>query len=143
MIQQFVNKDINDIMELWISYQNECTVFSKQVIVANYESQMRSYLEQDVLFYYEIEGKIIGYISLSPQFEIETIFVLPNYRRSGIGSALCDRVTEKFDLAHVFIDELNNELAEFFAVNSFALAGRRQLNDKPHLIFAYFEDEKH
>lgn len=125
MIKHFVNTEINAVMELWIEAMS---VNHSTEIMRRYQPMMKEFMETDVLYVYEIEGAIIGFIAIDPQMTLRFIAVTLQHRGMGVGEALVDHCVRHYKQVSVILDKSQLKLTEFFARCGFVLVGQNSGN---------------
>lgn len=142
MIKKFNTGMIDQVMSLWISYQQEKYVEPHQV-VAQYERVMKRYLEDEVILVDMEKDVCIGYIVLTQRLGIDFIYVHPDYRRKQHGTQLVEQAIQSFKQLHVILSHQQKDLIEFFSVNSFAITQTQEKNHHSQLVMVNIKDIKH
>ena len=73
----------------------------------------------------ELDGRIVGYISVKQRFQIYHLFVAEQHQGKGIAKKLWSHITEKFGLSKYFVR------SSLYAIPAWRLALSRQARYKP------------
>ena len=123
MLRRYIDRDLDDLLEVW--YQ--ASVIAHHFMDEEFFAAERVAIQSDHLpiadtWVYEIEGKVVGFVSLLGH-NVGAIFVHPAMQRKGIGRSLMDHARslcgplqlEVFKANHVgraFYDQYGFEVVE-------------------------------
>jgi len=90
MIRKYGDHDLEDLLEVW----HQASVIAHHFMDAEFFAREREAIQNDHLliadtWVYELEGKVVGFISLLGH-QVGAIFVHPAMQRKGIGRSLMD-----------------------------------------------------
>ncbi len=125
MIRQFEMKDLTQVLEIWLKTTIEAHPFiDPGYFLNNYQSFQEDHLLKSQSQVYEIDGKIVGFVSIKQDMVVTTINVDPDYRLNGIGEALMNHLLNKFQQVTVkcFLD--NAGALAFFTKLGFELVDK-------------------
>lgn len=124
MIRSFITRDLNDTMSIWLESSIASHPFiESSYFVKNYEKFMREQLLENKSFVYELDGKIVGFISVKENMVIAALNVAKEYQKKRIGEKLLDYAIEKYQQLSVEVYRENKEASEFFTDNGFVVLG--------------------
>jgi putative acetyltransferase len=90
MIRKYIEKDIEEIMNVWIQASNLAHPFLDYAFAEKSENDIRNiYMPIAETWVYEENNSVIGFISMIGN-EIGGLFVLPDSQSNGIGTKLVD-----------------------------------------------------
>ncbi len=144
MIRPFNTGDLSITMEIWLDSSIKAHPFiDRNYFVMSYEKFMRDQLLANKSFVYEIEGKVVAFISIQENMTIAAINVAWDYRNKGIGEKLLDFAIEKYQQLNVELFRDNTDTIEFFTDNGFEVLGLSEHNETPYemVIMAYQQDQ--
>lgn len=125
MIRPFLMKDLNSVMDIWLrSCVKAYPFLNKQQIIELYEPFQTDHLLQSQSNVLEIDGKIVGFISIKQTMEISALYVDPQVWRQGVGEKLLDFLFTKYHRLHCKVYEKNTIGLNFFGKNGFSYATR-------------------
>jgi len=113
--RQMQQEDINAVGNLWkYVYKEKHPTMSDEELDKLHNSMQTKYFQNAVAasmgYVYEIDGKIIGFITLEPNrkdpYYIDNLYVCPRYRRRGVAKKLIKKLQKIYDYLslHVFED---------------------------------------
>ena len=97
-------------------------------------------------FVYEIEGKVVAFISIQENMTIAAINVAWDYQKAKVGGKwrkMLDFAIEKYQQLNVELFRDNTDAIEFFTDNGFEVLGLSEHNETPYemVIMAYQQDQ--
>ena len=126
MIRSLADKDLDEVMEIWLSGNLQAHPFIPTSYWKGKEALVRRLL-LDAEVYVFIENKrVAGFIGLSGKGYIEGLFVHAAYRRKGIGKALLDFCAHKFSELSLFVYEENKAALGFYFQNGFSVQKKQK-----------------
>lgn len=125
MIRAYRADDLEQIMPLWL----ESTTLAHPFIAPRYwhesaELVRECYLPQSQTWVYEIDGAIVGFISVMEQRFIGALFVEQIWHGKGIGAALMAHVQQRFNLLSLEVYEQNLRACAFYRKHGFTAVQR-------------------
>ena len=119
MLKPFEKNDIDVIMKIWkdnnISFQS---FISNDYWVNNYIKYRDMFLNNKIYVYTEAT-KILAFIAINDEGEIENIQVLPQIQREGIGEILVDKLKKENQSLLVRVYKKNDNALLFFKALGF------------------------
>lgn len=120
MIRPTNSRDLKTIMEIWLNTMIESHPFLQPTIFLDqYETFMRAHMLEHKSFVYELDGKIIGFISVNEQMMISALSVTTSHQQKGFGEKLLDYAIEKYNVLHAQIYRDNTNALNFLLDNGF------------------------
>ena len=117
-------KDLNRVMEIWLNTSIEAHPFlDAQYFIDNYQSFFEDHLLRSQSQVYEIDGKIVGFVSIKQDMFVTTINVDKDYRLSGVGESLIQALLDKFQAIHVKCFLKDADSLAFFTKCGFEVSG--------------------
>ena len=105
MIREYVQEDIDQIIEIWHRSSTVAHPFLDSGFVSKVRNDMRQlYIPNSKTWVYESGNSIVAFISMHDN-EIGGLFVLPQYQSKGIGSELVDFVKKGHHVIEVEVFE--------------------------------------
>lgn len=108
MIRKYEDRDLEELLDAWYSASEVAHPFLDEAFFEQERQDIANiYLPNAETWVYELEGVVVGFISLIGN-EVGGIFVDPRFHRQGIGRALIDeaRRTRNVLELDVFKDNL-------------------------------------
>lgn len=101
MIRPFKMADLTRVMEIWIQTMPLSHPFFTPTHFINlYSEFQKEQLLKSQTHVYEIEGKIVGFISIRQDMEITAVCVDKLFQKQGIGEKMLDFIINKFQKVH-------------------------------------------
>jgi putative acetyltransferase len=120
MIRKYEDSDIDEVMEIWLSSTIDAHNFiDKEYWEKAYQIVKERYLPNSKTLVYQIESKIVGFISVISCDTIGALFIDKNFQRQGIGKKMVDEVKRNFDLLSVSVYQKNLNASEFYKKQNF------------------------
>lgn len=88
---------------------------------------LNEYFHHVLLNKYVIDQQIVGFLGTNDD-NIEMLFILPEYRRSGIGKALLDFAVKQLQIYKVDVNEQNLQAVNFYQKMGFHAVSRSELD---------------
>lgn len=130
MIRPFEMKDLNAVMDIWLRNTIDAHPFiDKMYFINNYQKFQEDHLLRSQSQVYELDGKIVGFVSIKQDMVITTINVDKPYRMSGIGEALINTLFKKFHQITVKCYLENSDALAFFHKSGFEVVGHETDSD--------------
>lgn len=122
MIRKLAERDIDEIMEIWLEGNIQAHYFIPQDYWKSCESAVRELLPQAEVYVYEDKdsGRISGFIGLNGE-HIEGIFVRGTERSSGIGGRLIGYVKECRNSLSLNVYRKNGRAYKFYLREGFTV----------------------
>ena len=125
MIRPLVTKDLGRVMDIWLRTNIDSHPFiDQQYFLSNYQPFMEEQMIESKSFIYEIEGNIVGFISILENMFISGLNVDTDYQDNGIGEALLDFAIDKYKQLSVSCFSENESAADFFLENGFEIVDK-------------------
>lgn len=114
-------KDLDNIMEIWLKSNIEAHNFVDKNYWINNFDLVKSMIKESEIYIYEENNKILGFIGLSENY-IAGIFIDKEFRNKGIGKNLLDYAKDKKDKLYLNVFEKNNKAMNFYIKNQFIIS---------------------
>lgn len=116
MIRPFEMRDLNAVLDIWLRTTIAAHPFiEKEHFLAGFQTFQEDHLLRSQSQVYEIEGKVVGFVSIKQDMTVTAINVDFPYRKSGIGEALMNRLIDKFQQISVKCYMENIDALGFFS----------------------------
>ncbi len=120
MIRPFQMKDLSRVLEIWLNSSIEGHPFlNESHFLVSYEEFQKDHLLKSQSTVYELDGEVIGFISIKQTMELSAINIDPKYQNNGFGEKLLDHMKEKFALMYISIFSENTKAFDFLVKNGF------------------------
>ncbi|MFA5527124.1 MAG: N-acetyltransferase [Peptostreptococcales bacterium] len=120
MIRRFMEKDLDEVMAIWLSTTIKAHHFIDEDYWRRAEEVVRSeYIPQAVTYVYLKDEKVVGFVSILSEDTIGALFIDEKYQSRGIGSQLIDYVKTCYNLLAVSVYEKNRKALEFYKSHDF------------------------
>ena len=121
MIRKHIEKDLEQILNVWYHSSTLAHPFLKFEFVEKVKSDMRNiYIPDSDTWVYEKDLEIVGFISMIGN-EIGGLFVMPSILGKGIGTQLVNFVSENHKNLEVEVFEKNKIGRAFYDKHGFRL----------------------
>ncbi len=118
MIREFNNKDLDDVMKIWLDTNTNAHDFiPKSYWLDNYE-EVRRMLPDAEIFIYETDETIQGFIGLMDDY-IAGIFIDSECQSQGIGKALLDQAKKVHSNLSLQVYKNNEGAVRFYIREGF------------------------
>lgn len=143
MIRQFQMKDLNAVLDIWLKTTIEAHPFiDPSYFLENYQNFQEDHLLKSQSQVYEIDGKIVGFVSIKQDMVVTTINVLKEYRHNGIGEKLMNFLVDKFHQVTVKCYlENSNALAFFHKIGFEAVSNETDEVNHKELVVLHLNDQ--
>ncbi len=128
-ITNILKEEYPNVMQVWEAsvrathhfLKEEDILFFRKLIPEQYLDAVRLYAVRDA------ENIILGFLGVSDN-HIEMLFIHPDTRGKGIGSALLNYAVNELDLRKVDVNEQNGQAVVFYLHKGFSITGRSELD---------------
>ncbi len=121
MIRQYVDKDLEGMLEVWDAASAIAHPFlPADFMAAERENIPNLYLPISETWVYEGDAQVQGFIALIGN-EVGGLFVHPKHQRKGIGGALMDQARKRCETLEVEVFTANAIGRSFYAKYGFVL----------------------
>lgn len=128
MISKAENKDIDDIMNIWLNENISAHDFiPKEYWEKNFNGVKSAILSAEV-YVYKIDNKICGFIGLEENY-IAGIFVKKEFQRKGIGKALIDYAKQIRKVLTLNVYKKNTGAVDFYKREGFYISTDNTFED--------------
>ncbi|ENX17097.1 hypothetical protein F895_01032 [Acinetobacter sp. CIP 64.2] len=128
MIIKATQHDHSTLIEIWEKSVRATHDFLPETMISELKPLiLNEYFHHVTLHKYVIEHKIVGFLGCSSD-NIEMLFILPEYRRSGIGKALLDFAVKQLQIYKVDVNEQNLQAVNFYQKMGFHTVSRSELD---------------
>lgn len=120
MIRKFKNDDITKVMNIWTKGNFEANYFiDKDYWLLKYNETKQKILSESDTYVFIKDDQIIGFISVLDKTKINSIFILKNFQRQGIGRKLINFCKERYDKLYLDVYEKNINAVLFHVAMGF------------------------
>lgn len=128
MIIKATQQDHSTLLEIWEKSVRATHDFLPEAMIHQLKPLiMNEYFHHVQLNKYMIDQQIVGFLGTSDD-NIEMLFILPEYRRSGIGQALVNFAIQQLHIYKVDVNEQNIQAVNFYKKIGFQTIGRSELD---------------
>ncbi|RYZ21398.1 MAG: GNAT family N-acetyltransferase [Chitinophagaceae bacterium] len=118
--------DFEEILEVWESSVRATHFFLREEDIIRFRALIPRYVELlDLYCTRDADGAISGFLGTAGG-KIEMLFIRPDQRGKGIGSALLRFAVHDLGLRHVDVNEQNGQARTFYLHAGFRIAGRSE-----------------
>ena len=129
MIRKIENKDIDKIMNIWLTSTIKAHDFiPKEYWESNYNTVKDVYIPMSETFVYEDEEDIKGFISIINNEFIGALFVDTSYQGGGIGKQLINYVIYRYKKLNLAVYKENKKSVKFYLDRGFKII-QEQVNE--------------
>ena len=119
MIREYQNSDIDAVLDVWAQASQLAHPFLTAEFFAKERASIRDvYMPNARSWVYEIDGQIVGFVSLVGN-EVGALFVRPDRHRAGVGGALLSAARERHQMLEVEVFKANSIGRSFYAKYGF------------------------
>lgn len=123
MIRQLEEKDINQVMSIWLETNIRAHDFIEEKYWNdNFENVKKEIINAEV-YVYEENKHIQGFVGIIEGY-IAGIFVKENMQRNGIGKLLIDRCKQKYEELTLRVYEKNESAISFYKKQNFYIENK-------------------
>lgn len=123
MIRKFQKSDINGVMQIWLSGNEDAHSFIPKEYWHSNFSMVKDQILQAEVFVYETDGQIQGFIGIVEEY-ITGIFVDRKYRSHGIGKQLLDYAKQTHKTLSLSVYQKNKRAAAFYLREGFSITSK-------------------
>ena len=138
MIRKMEEKDIPDVLQIWLETNIEAHSFiDKEYWTGNYE-MVKQILPEAEVYIYEDEknGQIAGFIGINDQY-IEGLFVKESAQSRGIGKQLLDHAKSRRTELRLGVYQKNMRAVRFYLRENFLIQAEQMdedTNEKEYIM---------
>lgn len=123
MIRRFQKSDTGQVMQIWLSGNEEAHSFIPKGYWQSHFSMVQEQLTQAEVFVYETDKIIKGFVGMTEEY-IAGIFVDRTYRSLGIGTQLLEYVKQLHDTLTLGVYEKNKRAVAFYVREGFSIVSK-------------------
>ncbi|EOR05171.1 GNAT family N-acetyltransferase [Acinetobacter genomosp. 15BJ] len=128
MIIKASQDDHLTLLNIWEKSVRATHDFLPETMIAELKPLiLNEYFHHVQLNKYVIDQQIVGFLGTSDD-NIEMLFILPEYRRSGIGQALVNFAVQQLQIYKVDVNEQNFQAVNFYKKMGFHTVNRSELD---------------
>ncbi len=120
MIREFRISDTEQVMNLWLTGNEDAHPFIPNEYWHLHYSEVQEAILQANVFVYDTDGKIQGFIGMINEY-IAGIFVDKNSRSHGIGTQLLNYVKQKYNTLSLEVYTKNTWAVSFYLKENFSI----------------------
>ncbi|MGL4394363.1 MAG: N-acetyltransferase [Brevinema sp.] len=120
MIRIFNEKDLNNVMQLWLEGNVEAHSFINLEYWQDNYDFVQALIPSAEVWVYEAENNILGFIGLG-EGKIYGLFVRASHRSCGIGKSLLEHVKTKSDSLELSVYQKNHKAFQFYQREGFEI----------------------
>ena len=120
MIREFRILDTEQVMNLWLTGNEDAHSFVPNEYWHSHYSEVQEAILQANVFVYDTDGKIQGFIGMMNEY-IAGIFVDKSSRSHGIGTQLLNYVKQKYDNLSLEVYTKNTRAVSFYLKENFSI----------------------
>ena len=121
MIRDFENKDMEQLLSIWLSASIEAHDFIPASFWQDKLGEMREvYVPNSQTFVFEVDQQLYGFISLLDNY-IAALFVHPEKQGLGIGQELMAYIKERFKTLSLSVYSKNKKAIAFYEKQGFVV----------------------
>ena len=128
MIREFQPSDTEQVMQLWLSGNEEAHWFIPQSYWRSHSCEVREALWKAKVFVAVADGSVHGFLGMVQDF-IAGIFVDKNYRSLGIGTQLLTYAKQTYDTLFLSVYQKNTRAVAFYRREGFFVLSEGIDND--------------
>lgn len=126
MIREYADEDLDDVLDAW--YEASIVAHSflpDEFFLAERALLAEQWLPSSETYVAEIDGRVVGFLSLAADDEIGGLFVHPDHQGRGVGRALVDHVRASRPTLELDVFEENVAGRAFYAAYGFEFVSAR------------------
>lgn len=120
MIRKFENKDLQEIMKIWLNTNIQAHDFIPEGYWKKNFDSVKRMLPDAEIFVYETENKINAFVGIDNGY-IAGIFVSNEIQSNGIGKKLLDKVKELYPKLSLSVYQKNQKAIHFYQREQFVV----------------------
>ena len=140
MIRKFESRDLDKVMEIWLTTNIQAHNFISEEYWKNNFDMVKSMLPDADLLISESEGKVNGFVGVNEGY-IAGIFVSDEAQSKGIGKQLLDTIKERYLKLHLTVYKKNRKAVNFYQRELFVMK-QEQMDKNTNEIEYLMEWEK-
>lgn len=121
MIRDFILKDIDCIMDLWLETNKQAHDFIESSYWDDNFIPVKEMLPQSTIYVYECNNQIQGFIGLMGDY-IAGIFISKDNQSKGVGKKLLDYTKEKYMKLSLQVYQRNVRAVQFYLREGFTIS---------------------
>lgn len=126
MIRKYMEDDIQEILEIWLSASIKAHAFIEPSFWESQVANMRDiYIPSSQTYVYEKEDRVLGFCSLLDN-TIAAIFVSPTFQGQGIGKKLINHAKENRSELSLSVYKENKASIQFYLSQGFQIVSEQQ-----------------
>ena len=119
-IKKFDEKMTDDVMDIWLSTNQEAHDFiPNKYWEKNYKNMRKALTEELNVYVYNANGVVKGFVVMTDDAHIAGVYVDRAYRREGIGSKLLEKCKEEHENLTLDVYLKNQKALEFYKRHGF------------------------
>lgn len=123
MIREFQAGDLEPLIDIWRNASKELYGSRSSEEWRELEQYTRNYIEWFTTFVYLLDGKPVGFITLS-DCEVLLLFLAPENQERGLGGELIKFVKSIFDHLKLKVHSRNERALKFYQRRGFRVCGK-------------------
>ena len=120
MIRKFQEKDIDEVMNLWLNTNIQAHNFIDDYYWKNNFQVVKGLIPQAEVYIYEKNGEILGFAGVAENY-IAGIFVKAEYQSCGIGNKILKHLKEIYSELTLKVYEKNSRAVNFYQRENFKI----------------------
>lgn len=143
MIRDFITKDIDKIMQLWLETNILAHNFINSIYWRKNYEIVKKMLPEATIYVYEQNGEIQAFIGLMEGF-VAGIFVTSDFQSKGIGKLLLDYIKSKNSKLSLCVYKRNTRALNFYLREGFTVSTEKvdENTGEIELIMKWDKDNK-
>lgn len=118
MIRKLEEKDINEVMNIWLETNIKAHNFVPEQYWENNIENVKNEILKAEVYVYEKEKKIVGFVGIVKDY-VAGIFVTKDMQNNGIGKQLINKCKEKHNELTLEVYEKNKNAINFYKKEGF------------------------
>lgn len=118
MIRKLEEKDINEVMNIWLETNIKAHNFIPEQYWENNIENVKNEILKAEVYVYEKEKKIVGFVGIVKDY-VAGIFVTKDMQNNGIGKQLINKCKEKRNELTLEVYEKNKNAINFYKKEGF------------------------
>ena len=141
-IKRMAKTDSYEILDFWMRSVTKANSFIENDFwQKHYDEAKTQYVNGKDNFEYVQYGKIVGFICVDSENQINGIFVDPKYQNQGIGTMLLQHIQTLYSILHINVYMKNRNTLEFATYCGFLIDGaiRNPINNEVQYTMIWTE----
>ena len=118
MVRRAQEKDLEQIMEIWLSGNRQAHRFVPAEYWESHFSMVREQLLDAEVYVYDMDGRVLGFAGVQGDY-LAGIFVDSQFRSEGIGRQFLNRVKEAHPVLTLNVYQKNEGAVKFYQQEGF------------------------